>query len=158
MKLIKKLYIPALIGLNLMIFGFLYLAVTQYFWPDIFIPKSSIATINITKLETYHERIPIADTHSMTEFGFTTGMAEWYPNKTCEIGNFCGFDCLSFKCQRGVEKSFLKKLVKIENNCYYFEGNTNPWRENGILVESFDFRVFGCLMPNEFRINGVFTP
>lgn len=99
---------------------------------------------------------------SMTSFGFpgTPHLLKVYPNKPCEVGSFCVFECLVEKCFNDGQPahSYLKKLISVTDGCYLFEGNPDPWEENGVVKYSFDSRYYGCLYPSEFSIVGVAFP
>lgn len=101
------------------------------------------------------------DGNSMSEYGLGDGVeARIYVNQTCQVGDFCSFTCISEKCahegQLGYEA--VKKLTSIKDNCYFFEGNKNEWREEnhpGQVAFSHDSNIFGCLTLDEFRMEGV---
>jgi hypothetical protein len=53
---------------------------------------------------------------------------------------------------------FVKHLISIKDDCYWFEGNPDSRFEKGIEYKSFDSRTYGCLKLNEFRMDGVAVP
>ena len=71
----------------------------------------------------------------------------------CDIGENCGFNCLSDKCvarkSDGDQRGFVKHLVKKEGDCYWFEGNEDK-------KTSWDSRWYGWLCGNELEILGVY--
>ena len=102
--------------------------------------------------------------NSMQQYGFYDGASfRVDTQKTCEPGDFCSFVCLVERC-RGIygeatgQVDWTKRLMSITDNCYWFEGNPENWMENGIMVQSFDSRMYGCLKQNEFRMQGVAEP
>lgn len=102
---------------------------------------------------------------SMEEYGSPAGQdVKIYYNQTCMPGDNCSFQCLVDKCTCSSSDCItedangnlaIKRLVSIKNGCYWFEGNSKPWIEDGIKYESFDSRTYGCLMPSEFLMQGV---
>lgn len=81
----------------------------------------------------------------------------------CKPGDNCFFKCLVPKCAGDYGDSkgqtdWTKRLISIKDDCYWFEGNPEPWMENGILVQSFDSRIYGCLKRSEFIMRGVAEP
>lgn len=102
----------------------------------------------------------VVEGNSMSEYGFHDGDATLhYINEVCEVGDFCEFTCIAEKCALYDEyPTSVKLLTNITDDCYYFEGNKNPWREEahpGKIGTSHDSNVFGCLMPDEFEMHGV---
>lgn len=101
---------------------------------------------------------------SMQQHGFEDGETfRLYPNRICEPGDFCSFRCRVDKClgNYGASKGmgyWVKQLVSVDDDCYWFEGNPEPWEEGGILVQSFDSRTYGCLKSSEFVMEGIAIP
>lgn len=106
------------------------------------------------------------DGYSMEEYGFMNGETYWYyPKLACLPGDNCRFECLTERCTYHFTSTstkpitvYLKHLVSIEDDCYWFEGNKNSFIVNDQEYESFDSRSYGCLKPNEFEISGVAIP
>lgn len=102
---------------------------------------------------------------SMEEYGNPEGQnVKIYYNQKCVPGDNCSFQCLAEKCvcppgdcvsDGGNEFLAIKRLISINNDCYWFEGNYNSRIEGNTEYTSFDSRTYGCLMPSEFRMNGV---
>lgn len=67
------------------------------------------------------------------------------------VGDIVDMTCLSSKCIQTVEPdvtSTIHRLTAIESNgCMHIEGDNQPI--------AWDTRDYGCLMPDEVRINGV---
>lgn len=92
---------------------------------------------------------------SMKQYGINEGEFIFYINKECNVGDICVFLCFADKCMHDGHEMFLKKLIKKEGNCYWFEGNPKPWIENGAEFESWDSRKYGWLCHGEIYIHGV---
>lgn len=104
--------------------------------------------IDVTKLSNYHFEFT-SHGKSMTDYGITDGSTlVMYPNKKCNVGDICGIECLTKKCNNDGDTIFTKKIISIDNNCYFFQGNKNP-------LESWDSRYYGCLKPDEFKMWGI---
>lgn len=118
-----------------------------------FYPSES--PVDEKKLESYSFDREL-DGDSITQLGFTDGqIMHVFPNKPCNIGDICFFECLSSKCAHPDHSTFFKKAQSINSGCYYFVGNSGKWMKNGVLVESWDSHLYGALCPGDFRILGV---
>lgn len=96
------------------------------------------------------------DGSSMTEYGLRDSeLVKLHKDEKCEPGDICIFKCLVDKCINNEDNEFIKKLVLVDNNCYWFEGNREIWVKDDTEFHSFDSRVYGCLQPSEFEIEGV---
>lgn len=151
-KLIK---IALIIFGTILYLGTLILAVRLY---NFEFPVYSAPAIDVTRLPNYHFQGIAGEGTSMTEYGFQENQQhEWYPNRKCQVGDFCAFTCLADKCKNGSDDKFLKKLISTENNCYFFEGNKKLYKYKGQLNFSWDSNVYGCLKLSEFRMDYVVT-
>jgi hypothetical protein len=103
-----------------------------------------------------YNTLSILSGDSMIQYGFKDGqLISIYPYRKCRVGNYCGFTCLAKKCIHNDHNQYLKKLVKLEGDCYWFEGNPKPIIEGDIIKTSWDSRTYGCLKTGEFKVVGV---
>lgn len=89
-----------------------------------------------------------------TSMGNGDGWSTIDPSKKPVIGDVVLFECLSSKCanpdHEGEEYSTLHRLTAIEpNGCMHIEGDAQ------YDLDSWDTRDYGCLMPDEIKIEGV---
>jgi hypothetical protein len=93
---------------------------------------------------------------SMIQYGFADGqdIRLWYM-KDCQVGDFCVFKCTVDRCVHSGVSKFLKRLVKRNGNCYWFEGNPKDWVEGGALMSSWDSRRYSWLCGKELDVTGV---
>jgi hypothetical protein len=93
---------------------------------------------------------------SMIQYGYSNDeKTKIYYNQTCRPGYDCSFQCTVKKCRDGEE--YIKRVISIKDDCYWFEGNPKPMVEGEYTYESFDSRQYGCLKPGEFKMEGVAT-
>ncbi len=135
-KLIKKLFI---FGTGLVIFLFLLVMVTNYFWPEFYTPKP-ITTI-------------YSSGKSMEPTLPENGMLMVDCSLVPKVGDIIAFTCHTEGCING-EADYephqrIKRLTEInDKGCYYFLGD-NP-------DHSWDSRNYGYLCPpNDLKILGV---
>lgn len=88
-----------------------------------------------------------------TSMGDDTGTNIWYhldPSATPKIGDVISFKCVSEKCNNNSTFHVIHRLTKIETDgCMHIEGDSL------INEDSWDTRDYGCLMPDEIKIEGV---
>ena len=81
----------------------------------------------------------------MVEYGLKNGQKIFYNDgDTCKVGDFCIYE-------KGEGKYIVKKLISINDGCYWFEGNPSGYK-------STDSRSYGCLTKDEFNTIGVVKP
>jgi len=172
-QLVKKLLIftGALFALILIISNFL-----NYFQPAWYLKsqQKSYSWLNgppvIVPDKSHENYFYTADSSgdSMLEFGLSEKEhnIKIFPNKPCDTGDICAFTCRVRKCQFPCDDpntcqfnestaSYIKKLTKFENNCYWFEGNEDVWEKDGKKYISIDSRKYGWLCGNDLEINGL---
>ena len=94
---------------------------------------------------------------SMEQYGFFDGDTVRITNYAPKEGDFASFRCIAERC-KDQEQPMIKKVVKIENECYWLQGRDDVWLdEDGKKVHSYDSRDYGWLCPGEIAINGVVT-
>jgi SOS-response transcriptional repressor LexA len=132
--------------------------------------KKSIKELEVTPTTEIQKEyyLATADGTSMIQYGIPDkSVVKVYPKEKCLVGDLCSFACNVEKCVGEKHSVFLKKLIKIKDNCYWFEGNPSPIQhveenkfDNGgiertvINSTSFDSRKYGYLCDEELTILG----
>jgi len=94
--------------------------------------------------EVYH-----VDGLSMVEYGFDNNIAiSVNKSDECLTGDICVFDWISTE---QVGHTYVKKLIRVENGCYWFEGNPSG-------MHTYDSRNFGCVTDQQIHIIGTVNP
>lgn len=132
--------------------------------------KEIIKELEVTPTTEMREEyyLATADGTSMIQYGVPDkSVVKVYPKEKCLVGDLCSFACNVEKCVGEKHSVFLKKLIKIKDNCYWFEGNPTPVQtieenkfDNGGIekvitkFKSFDSRKYGYLCGEELTILG----
>lgn len=73
---------------------------------------------------------------SMVEYGFDDGDTLFVSlSSNCSVDEFCVFTTNDWGEEKGI---YIKKLIRINNNCYFFEGNPSG-------KQTSDSRHKGCI-------------
>jgi hypothetical protein len=105
---------------------------------------------------------------SMEQYGIKDNSTiKVYTKRKCKEGEICIFKCNAEKCKAKNNTYFIKKLIKKNKDCYWFEGNPKPIEkvvtrinDNGsisksiVKIMSFDSRIYGFLCGKELIIKG----
>lgn len=93
------------------------------------------------------------DGHSMETYGyFDRALVDVVPAKEFYVGDIVAFECGHEKCHG----AYIKKITKKQGDCYWVEGRTDVWEENGNRRQSMDSRTtYDWLCGEDITIYGV---
>lgn len=90
---------------------------------------------------------------SMESYGFMDGTrVDVVPASSFNIGDAIAFECTHDKC----DGAYIKTIVKKDDTCYWVEGRTDKWIQDGQKRQSMDSRTtYGWLCDDQIKIIGV---
>ena len=91
--------------------------------------------------------------HSMESYGFMDGShVDVVPASSFNVGDAIAFECMHEKC----DSAYIKTITKKDGTCYWVEGRTDQWMQDGQKRQSMDSRTtYGWLCDDEIKIYGV---